>query len=115
MLCEYYTLHWDGTTLHMMQDNSVQGVLDAEQPNSPTAPWAVHSCLGDDNKIWCEVYRAPEKSGGIFCVKDFNDTLIIAHAPTNMAFVHGMHSFANMVSTSRYAADIFENADDFDD
>ncbi len=113
MLCEYYSIKWDSTVLRMEEDNTVKTLLNTE--NTPLNPWSIHSCLGDDNKVWCEVYRSAEKNGAIFCLKDFNETILVAHARTNLAFIHALQYFANIVSTSRYAADIFENMDDFDD
>ncbi len=114
MPCEYYEVDWLKTELHMMpRPELIQSMLDEE--NAPLAPWAVHSCLGDDNKIWCQVYRAPDKSGGFFCIKDFTETLLVAYASSNMAFLQALQHFSHMVSNSRYAADIFENADEYDD
>ncbi len=112
MACEYYSLEWCGKRLHTKPIK--ESTLNFSKDLVPAAPWQIHSCLGDDNKIWCEVYRAHGHSGGIFIVRDFDDALIVAQASDNMSFLRGLDFFAGIVSNSRYGADIFENADDTD-
>ncbi len=107
---ECYTLEWTGKRLEQMPTEKVCQYCDAS--GKPTAPWQVHSCLGDDSKVWCEVYRDPKQKGGIFVMRDFDDVLFVAYANTNMAFVQALSAYAEMVSHARYAADIFEASDD---
>ncbi len=109
MPCEFYELEWNGTSL---QSTSIaKDSLKLDDNLTPAKPMTVHSCLGDDNKLWCEVYRAHKQSGGMFLVRDFDEVLMVANTNNNMSFLHGLDFFAKIVSNSRYAADIFENAD----
>ncbi len=112
---EFYKLEWTGKRLEQIltEKSSIQ----CDDSGVPTPPWQVHSCLGDDSKIWCEVYRAPSQSGGVFVLRDFDDVLFVAHATSNMAFAQALSAYSEMVSHARYAADIFEAGDDevFDD
>lgn len=110
MSCEYYTLEWDGKKLRMEEGRDAPLALDAE--GRPAAPWETHSCLGDDNKVWCEVFRAPGIPGGVFVLRDFDEALLAAEARTNMGFLQGLDHFSRLVSNARYAADIFEHSDD---
>ncbi len=110
MPCEYYNIEWSGKCLDTTPIMASAFALNEDL--TPAAPMEIHSCLGDDNKIWCEVYRVQGQSGGIFIVRDFDDTLIIAKADDNMSFLKSLDFFAKIVSNTRYAADIFENADD---
>lgn len=113
MSCEYYTLKWDEKKLRL-EEAKDKPALDSDL--RPIAPWQIHSCFGDDNKLWCEVFRTPGQSGGIFVLRDFDETLLIASAATNLDFVQGVDHFARITSNARYAADIFEhNDDDVDD
>ncbi len=110
MSCEYYKLEWCGKRLHTTSTTANSFDLDSDL--KPKAPFAIHSCLGDDNKIWCTVYRAQGMGGGIFIMRDFDEVLIIAKAQDNMTFLSGLEFFAGIVSNSRYGADIFEHVDD---
>ncbi len=112
MPCEFYSLTWCGKHLHTKPIN--ESDINFSKALTPAAPLQIHSCLGDDNKLWCEVYRAPGQSGGVFIMRDFDDALIVAKADDNMSFLRGLDFFAQIVSNSRYGADIFENADDED-
>lgn len=109
MSCEYYDLKWDSKRLRL-EEAEKKPHLDEEM--RPDAPCQTHSCLGDDNKIWCEVFRTPGKPGGIFVLRDFDESLLVATAATNMDFVQGLDHFARLTSNIRYAADIFEHNDD---
>ena len=80
----------------------------------PGAPWETHARLGDDNRLWCEAFRAPGRPGGLFVLRDFDEILMVAAAETHLAFVSGLSRFARMTTYARYAADIFEHADDED-
>ncbi len=109
MSCEYYDLEWCGTRLHTkVADATSFNLNDDLKPAGP-----IHSCLGDDNKIWCAVYR--EQSGGMFIIRDFDHVLLVARAKNNMTFLAGLNYFAGIVSNSRYGADIFEHNDDEDE
>ncbi len=107
---EFYDLVWTGKRLE--RNISENSTITFGDTGIPTTPWRVHSCLGDDNKVWCEVYRSPQHCGGIFVMRDFDEVLFMAHAQNNMAFVQALSEFAQIVSHPRYASDIFENADD---
>ena len=111
MSCEYYAAHWDGKKLRL--EEVEEAFLDAE--GRPPAPWQVHSCLGDDNKIWCEVYRAPGECGGAFVLRDFDEVLLGVRTDRNLDFIQTLDHFARITSQARYAADIFEHNDDGDD
>ncbi len=82
-----------------------------QEDGTPPAPWEVHSNLGDDNKIWCQVYRIKGEPGGFFVLRDFDETLFVAHAKGNLGFVFALNTFSKIVSNYRYAIDIFENID----
>ncbi len=112
---EFYQLEWTGKRLE--QNKTDKPCVHCEDCGTPSPPWQVHSCLGDDGKIWCEVYRDPKQSGGVFVMRDFDEVLFVAYASTNMAFLQGISAYGEMVSHVRYAADIFEAGDDdvFDD
>ncbi len=110
MSCEYYDLEWCGKRLQTKPANPATFNLDDELK----PPMPIHSCLGDDNKIWCEVYRAQGQSGGFFILRDFDDVLMVAKAHDNIAFLAGLNFFAGIVSNSRYGADIFEHNEDED-
>ncbi len=115
MKTEFYNLIWTGKRLDRTLSESPS--ISYSDTGIPTSPWQVHSCLGDDSKVWCEVYRSTQENGGVFVLRDFDEVLFVAHAATNMAFVQALSEFAQMVSHPRYASDIFENADEdvFDD
>ncbi len=112
---EFYKIEWKGKQLE--QELTEKPCVNCNDDGVPTPPWQVHSCLGDDSKIWCEVYRSPKKKGGVFVMRDFDDVLFVAYASTNMAFVQALNVYSEIVSQARYAADIFEAGDDevFDD
>ena len=109
MSCEHYVIQWDSKRLRF-EEAKAPLFLDAD--NAPADPMQVHSCLGDDNKIWCEAYRAPGQPGGIFLLRDFDELLLTATAKSHMDFVQGLDHFARLTSNVRYAADIFEHNDD---
>ncbi len=115
MSMEFYNITWTGKRLERTPTDALS--VPCSSTGAPTSPWEVHSCLGDDSKVWCEVYRNTKENGGIFVLRDFDDVLFVAHAASNMAFVQALSEFAQMVSHPRYASDIFENADEdvFDD
>ncbi len=90
--------------------------VTCDDDGTPPEPWAVHSSLGDDNKVWCQVYRIKGEPGGLFVLRDFDEVLFVAHARGNLGFVFGVDTFSKMVSNYRYAMDIFENIDvEFDE
>ncbi len=115
MSFEFYQLEWTGKRLE--QNLIDKASINFDDSGTPTPPWQVHSCLGDDSKIWCEVYRDPKQAGGVFVMRDFDDVLFVAHARSNMAFAQALGKYGEIVSHARYAADIFEAGDDevFDD
>ncbi len=115
MSFETYKIEWTGKRLEQVPTDKC--CVNCAADGTPTAPWQVHSCLGDDSKVWCEVYRDPKQTGGVFVLRDFDDILFVAYASTNMAFVQALSKYGEMVSHARYAADIFEASDDevFDD
>ncbi len=108
MPCEFYDLEWCGKRLHTKPADPTSFNLNKD--HKPSVP--VHACLGDDNKIWCEVFRGQGQSGGFFILRDFDDTLIVARASDNITFLAGLNFFAGIVSNSRYSADIFEHNED---
>ncbi len=110
MSFECYKIEWTGKRLEQVLTE--KPCVNCDDSGIPTAPWQVHSCLGDDSKVWCEVYRDPKQKGGIFVMRDFDDTLFVSYASTNMAFVQALSAYGEMVSHARYAADIFEAGDD---
>ncbi len=110
MHSEFYTISWTGKRLERILSESA--TISCSQNGIPISPWEVHSCLGDDSKVWCEVYRNKQEKGGVFVLRDFDEVLFVAHAASNMAFVQALSEFAQMVSHPRYASDIFENADE---
>ncbi len=115
MSLEFYNLVWTGKRLEKSLSDKAH--IQCSDKGTPPSPWEVHTCIGDDGRLWCEVFRIPGRKGGFFVVRDFEELLLVAHAETNMAFAQVFSEFAQMVSHPRYAQDIFDNADDedFDD
>ncbi len=115
MALEFYNLIYTGKRLERILSDKPG--IQCSDSGTPPAPWELHSSLGDDANIWCEVYRIPNKPGAFFAMMDYEELLFVAHAQTNMAFTQALCEFSKMVTEPRYAADIFEDddSDDFDD
>ncbi len=109
MAVQYFLLGISDGKLNFSQVESPS--VNCADDGTPPEPWAVHSSLGDDNKIWCQIYRIKGEPGGFFVLRDFDEVLFAAHAKGNLDFVFGVETFAKMVSNYRYAMDIFENID----
>ncbi len=110
---EFYTINWTGKELEYQLKASCPITLDSEA--NPPKNWKEHLFLGRYGEVWCASYRNSKDAGGLFVMQDADEVLFIAQASTNMAFVQALSQFSQVVSNPRYAADIFDNADDDDD
>ena len=118
MPCETYLAKFDGQRLRLEKCRAEQlpcALPMAENAYIPGNPWLTHSRLGDDERVWCEVYRASGQAGGLFVLRDFDEVLLLALAETNLDFIETLGHFSHLTTYPRYAADIFEHSDEDDD
>lgn len=101
---EYYTARHDGIRLTF-----------TPATGGDVGDWADYRSvwrMGDAENLWCEARRAPRDPGGVVIVRDFDEELVVVHAPTHLAFVETLGHFARLVTYGRYAADIYEHDED---
>ena len=103
---EYYTASHDGTRLAFTP--APGGDAGSAPPAGYRSVWR----MGDAENLWCEACRPTQGPGGLVFVRDFDETLMVVHAPTHLAFVETLGHFARLVTYGRYAADIHEYDDE---
>lgn len=117
MSCEIYTMEYDGKRLRLERAKDAP-LVPLPRPGenfAPGPPWQRHATLGDDERLWCEAWRTPNKSGGLFVLWDFDEPLLLTLAGSNLAFAEGVAYFSRMTTYARYAADVYMHSDEDDE
>ena len=111
-MSEVYSVVVDGSQVRF-EPRTVEGYesIEALEKNGH----AVVNVMGDPNLLFCSVYKKNEGTGGCFAVLDSESLLFIAVAESNLAYAMAQGVMGQMVSHTRYGADIFDELGEDDE